>query len=107
ILATHELPLLDAFHYPRMQLNDGRVTFDEIRDTDWYQPRREAAGAEAYGADRAGALGGRTKTGAADRDHDVFVGRYAGRRCARTEIGGGVVGRCGARGDDPDPSRRG
>jgi cell division transport system ATP-binding protein len=29
ILATHELPLLDAFHYPRMQLNDGRVTFDE------------------------------------------------------------------------------
>jgi cell division transport system ATP-binding protein len=28
ILATHELPLLDAFHFPRMQLNDGRVTID-------------------------------------------------------------------------------
>ena len=25
ILATHELPLLDAFSYPRMQLNDGQV----------------------------------------------------------------------------------
>lgn len=26
ILATHELPLLDAFPFPRMQLDDGRVT---------------------------------------------------------------------------------
>jgi cell division transport system ATP-binding protein len=25
ILATHELPLLDAFNFPRMQLNDGQV----------------------------------------------------------------------------------
>ncbi len=29
ILATHELPLLDAFHFPRMKLDDGRVTFDD------------------------------------------------------------------------------
>ena len=28
ILATHELPLLDAFAFPRMQLSDGRVTID-------------------------------------------------------------------------------
>ncbi len=28
ILATHELPLLDAFSYPRMQLNDGQVIID-------------------------------------------------------------------------------
>ena len=28
ILATHELPLLDAFDFPRMALNDGRVSFD-------------------------------------------------------------------------------
>jgi len=28
ILATHELPLLDSFDYPRMQLNEGRVTID-------------------------------------------------------------------------------
>jgi cell division transport system ATP-binding protein len=27
ILATHELPLLDAFDFPRMALNDGRVSF--------------------------------------------------------------------------------
>jgi cell division transport system ATP-binding protein len=25
ILATHELPLLDAFQFPRMQLDEGRV----------------------------------------------------------------------------------
>ena len=28
ILATHELPLLDAFDFPRMALTDGRVSFD-------------------------------------------------------------------------------
>ncbi|MEO7222568.1 MAG: ATP-binding cassette domain-containing protein, partial [Devosia sp.] len=28
ILATHELPLLDAFDFPRMALVDGRVSFD-------------------------------------------------------------------------------
>jgi len=28
ILATHELPLLDAFRFPRMQLNDGQLTID-------------------------------------------------------------------------------
>lgn len=28
ILATHELPLLDAFDFPRMALDDGRVTFN-------------------------------------------------------------------------------
>ena len=28
ILATHELPLLDSFDFPRMALRDGRVTFD-------------------------------------------------------------------------------
>jgi len=28
ILATHELPLLDSFDFPRMQLSDGRVTLD-------------------------------------------------------------------------------
>ena len=28
ILATHELPLLDSFSFPRMQLRDGRVSFD-------------------------------------------------------------------------------
>ena len=27
ILATHELPLLDSFSFPRMTLDDGRVTF--------------------------------------------------------------------------------
>ena len=27
ILATHELPLLDNFHFPRMMLDDGRVSF--------------------------------------------------------------------------------
>lgn len=27
ILATHELPLLDSFNFPRMALSDGRVTF--------------------------------------------------------------------------------
>ena len=27
ILATHELPLLDAFDFPRMALNEGRVSF--------------------------------------------------------------------------------
>jgi cell division transport system ATP-binding protein len=29
ILATHELPLLDSFPFPRMMLDDGRVTFRE------------------------------------------------------------------------------
>ncbi len=28
ILATHELPLLDTFDFPRMQLNDGRVVLN-------------------------------------------------------------------------------
>jgi cell division transport system ATP-binding protein len=28
ILATHELPLLDAFDFPRMALDDGKVTFN-------------------------------------------------------------------------------
>jgi cell division transport system ATP-binding protein len=28
ILATHELPLLDSFDFPRMQLSDGRVTLN-------------------------------------------------------------------------------
>jgi cell division transport system ATP-binding protein len=29
ILATHELPLLESFPFPRMQLRDGQVTIDE------------------------------------------------------------------------------
>ena len=29
ILATHELPLLDSFPFPRMILNDGEVLFSE------------------------------------------------------------------------------
>ena len=28
ILATHELPLLDSFKFPRMILRDGQVVFD-------------------------------------------------------------------------------
>ena len=29
ILATHELPLLDSFPFPRMQLDDGEIVFHD------------------------------------------------------------------------------